>query len=273
MSSTLLSKRLLCALFLCLSCPLMADQVSDLTEVYTASGVPEQDRAPPTGIHGVLGAGLFNFKKIIGDADRKTVPLPIFVLTYGDRAYWSMGGGGVWFPSIDRSLRLGVGVKLHPGWKRNDDAMLAGMEDRGTSLDGSINLLWRTPVVNIGLNYYHDLLNVSDGSSVTLRLSHNFLLGPKFRVTPSAGWEWQSAELVDYYYGVRTSEALPSRPAYQGRGTVNMSLGVNGAYQMSREWSLLGGLHNTRLGDGIADSPIVPHRSTNLLFFGAGWHI
>jgi outer membrane protein len=272
MSSTMLGRRLLCALLLCHSYPLMADQVSDLTEVYTASGVPGQDRAPPPGFHGVLGAGLFNFKKIVGDADRKTVALPIVALTYGDQAYWSLGGGGVWLSSTDRSLRLGVGVKLHAGWKQNGDALLVGMEDRDASLDGSVNLMWRLPAVNIGLNYYHDLLDVSDGSSVTLRLSRNLWLDPRLRVTPSAGLAWQSAELVDYYYGVRAGEALPSRHAYEGRGTVNVSLGVTAAYLMSREWSLLGGLHITHLGNGIADSPIVPDPSTSLLFFGAGWH-
>ncbi|MEK6700589.1 MAG: MipA/OmpV family protein [Nitrospirota bacterium] len=263
---------LLCGVLLFICYPAYADTVSDLTEDYTAAGVPGQEQAAPSGFHGILGAGLFNVEKIVGDSDRKTVPLPLIIITYKDLAYWSLGGGGVWLlQSDDRSLKLGVGVKVRRGWKADDDPDLAGMADRHTSLDGSVNALWKTSVVNINASYYHDILNVSNGEAATLRLSRNFWIEPKFRLTPSVGVEWQSAKLVDYYYGVRPAEATANRLAYNGRDTVNVGAGLGGAYRLSPDWSLMGGVYTTHLGSGITDSPIVSHRFSTLVFFGAGW--
>ncbi|WP_169924103.1 MipA/OmpV family protein [Sulfurifustis variabilis] len=258
------------ALLLCCLChTALADRVADITEVYAAAGVPGQEREPPAGWRAVVGLGLASAEEVVGDGERRTLVLPVLLMTYDDWAYWSIAGGGVWIRSTDRSLHLGVGVKLHAGWRPEDDPLLAGMDRRDTSVDGSLNLLWKTPVVDVGLNYYRDLLDVSDGSFASLRLSRTFLVDPRIRLTPSLGVERQSDELVDYYYGVRPSEATSFRPAYDGRATVNVTLGLTGAYLLNRGWSLLGAFHATRFGDGVADSPIVPDRTSRLLFFGA----
>lgn len=263
---------LLCGVLLFVCFTAYADTASDLTEDYIAAGVPGREQAAPSGFHGVVGTGLFNFKKVAGDSDRKTVPLPLVLMIYKDWAYWSLGGGGVWLlQSDDHSMKFGVGVKAHAGWKPDEDPELAGMAERRTSLDGYINALWKTSVVNITASYYHDILNISNGEAATLRLSRNFWIDPKFKLTPSVGVEWQSAKLVDYSYGVQPAEAAANRPAYTGRDTVNVSAGLGGAYRINRSWSLLGGLYTTRFGSGIEDSPIVKDRVSTLVYFGAGW--
>ncbi len=249
-----------------------ADTATALTEVYVDTGVPTEQPLAPTGLHGILGAGLFNGERIIGDAHRRTILLPIVLMTYKDLAYWSIGGGGVWlYHSDDRSLKFGAGLKIHPGYRPDDDPELAGMEKRKSSIDGYLNALWQTSAVNIGVTYYHDVGRVSRSDAVTIRISHNFQITPDFRLTPSAGLEWESARLVDYYYGVRSSEALPNRPAYTGHETVNYGAGMMGAYRISRSWCLLAGLYATHLSDGISDSPIVTRRQTKVAYFGAGW--
>lgn len=261
-----------CVILLSAGSLAIADTVADLTEVYTDAGAPGLEYPAPTGIHGIIGAGLFNGERIIGDTRRRTVLLPIVLMTYQDRAYWSIGGGGLWlFQSDDHALKLGIGVKVHPGYRPDDNSDLAGMEPRSTSLDGFVNSLWKAPVINVGLRFYHDIGQVSQGDSITLRLSHNFIINPEFRLTPSLGVDWLNAKYVDYYYGVRQAEALPGRPAYTGRATVNVGVGVAGAYRVSRSWSFLGGLYSTHLGGGIEDSPIVTNRSSTLVYFGAGW--
>lgn len=261
-------------LLLCGNFPVYADSVADLTEEYTAAGVPDQEQPALSGFHGMVGAGLFNYKGTVGEEGRKNAFLPIVLMTYQDWAYWSVGGGGVWLiQSEDRSLKFGVGVKAHLGWKPDDDPLLAGMADRHTSLDGSVNVLWKTSLINVGVSYYKDIGNVSHGATATLRLSHNinFWIDPKLRLTPSVGVEWENARLVDYYAGVRQDEATPSRPVYAGHDTVNYTAGLGGSYRISRDWSLLGGVYATHFGDGIADSPIVQHRGSILVYFGGGW--
>jgi outer membrane protein len=115
------------------------------------------------------------------------------------------------------------------------------------------------------------MANVSDGTAVTLRFSRNFQIDPAFRLTPSISVEWLNAKYVDYYYGVRPAEALPNRPVYEGRDTVDIGAGVAGALRISLSWSLLGGLYGTRHGSGISDSPMVKQSFSTLVYFGAGW--
>jgi len=249
-----------------------ADTAADLTEDYTASGVPDREQDTPPAFHGIVGAGLFNYKKVVGDEGRRNIVLPIVLMTYKDRAYWSLGGGGVWLlQSEDRLLKFGVGVKARLGWRPDDDALLEGMSARRTSLDGSVNAMWKASLATVSMHYYTDIGNVSHGKAATMRLSHNLWANARLRLTPSVGVEWQNARLVDYYYGVRPDEATATRPVYAGHDTLNFNAGLAGAYWLGREWSLLGGVYATHYGDGIGDSPIVQHRGSGLAYFGAGW--
>jgi outer membrane protein len=249
-----------------------ADTNEEVTEVYTDTGVPTPDQNKSSGFHGILGAGLFTGQRIIGDDGRRTSLFPLILMRYKDIAYWSIGGGGVWLlRSDDRSLRFGAGVRIQGGWAPGDDPELAGMQKRKSSIDGYLNGVWRTPLVTVGVRYYHDIGNVSRSNAVNLRLSHNFKLNDDFRITPSFGATWDDAKRVDYYYGVRPEEALPDRPAYSGRDTTNLNAGLAGAFLLPRSWSLLGGVFTTRYGDGIVDSPIVTRRYATMVYFGAGW--
>jgi len=135
-----------------------ADSLTDLGEVYSTESLPGKTDAASSDFHGLLGAGLFNFQKIIGDNNRQTALLPIIILTYQDWAYWSIGGGGVWLlQSADRKLKLGVGLKVHRGYTEESDTVYAGMDTRKRSVDGSVNALWKTGIVNSSLHYYHDI--------------------------------------------------------------------------------------------------------------------
>lgn len=261
---------ILCSL--ALFSPVFADTIEEATEVYMDTGVPDSDQRVASEFHGILGGGLFSGRKTVGDDGVKTVPLPLVFITYKDIAYWSIGGGGVWLlKSDDHALKFGAGIRVQGGWKPDDDADLAGMERRKGSLDGYLNGKWRTPLVTVGVHYYHDLGDASRGGTASLRLSRGFRIGDGFWLTPSIGAAWLDSDRVDYYYGVKQTEALLSRPAYTGRDTLNFNAGLVGFYRLPRSWSLLGGVFATRYGSGIAHSPIVEHRWSPMAYFGAGW--
>ncbi len=266
---------LFCLLLLHIYCPAYADTATDLPEDYPAAGVmaPEKEEtAAPSGFHGLIGAGLFNYKRVVGDEDRRTVLLPLIMVTYQDWAYLRNSRGGVWLlQSDDRSLKFGAGIGLHAGWRPDDDPVLSGMANRHSSLDGSVNALWKTSIVNIGVSYYRDIGHVSDGEAADVRLSRSLWLTPQFRLIPGIRVLWQSARVVNYYYGVRPDEVTPGRPAYVGHDTVNYTASLGAESRISRDWSLLGGVLATHFGDGISDSPIVSHRGAITVFFGAGW--
>ncbi len=198
--------------------------------------------------------------------------LPFVLMRYEDWAYWSLTGGGVWLAqSDDHALRFGAGVRIHGGWRPDNDPNLEGMETRRTSLDGYLNAVWRTSLATIGIHYYHDVLDANRGDAASLRLSRRFRAGTDLWLTPSIGAEWQNSRRVDYYYGVRPEEALPDRPAYTGTETINTNGGLAAGYRLSQSWMLMGGVFLTRYGSGIVDSPIVARRYATTVYAGAGW--
>jgi MipA family protein len=259
-------------LLLCVCCLLHADEISDKNEVNTAATYSAQAQPSNTGLHAVLGAGVYVEQNMVGHNDVTVLPLPLIYFTYSDWADWSFGRGGVWLlQSSDHSLKLGVGMKLHFGWSPGDDSTLSGMSARSYSIDGAVNALWTTPLITVGASYYHDILNVSNGSSAVLRLSKTFWVTPGFRLTPIAGVEWQGAKLVNYYFGVQSQEVTASRPAYVGRDTINVGAGLEWSYRISKDWSFLGSIYTMRFGSGITNSPIVLRDFWTYTFFGIGW--
>ena len=249
-----------------------ADETADFAEPTAVTGTLAQELPEAKGLHGLLGAGVIGGMRIVGEKNEYVLPVPLVFLTYSDWAYWNFLSGGVWpVQSPDHSMRLGIGIKVRPGWRPGDDALLSGMSDRRTSIDGAVNALWKTPFVTVSASYYHDILGVYDGDSAMLRVSRSIQAGPRAVLIPALSVEWQSNRLVNYYYGVSDAEATTSRPAYQGHDTVNVRAGLFASYGITRSWSLLGGCNVTRLGDGVSDSPIVLNRYVTFGFLGAGW--
>jgi len=220
---------------------------------------------------GFLGAGTIALDHPV--ADRQAFVLPLVSVSYRDTVYWSLGQAGVWLlKSDDRSARLGLAVKARGGYDPEDYDGLVGMEKRHTSVEAGLNGKWWTRLVGLSFGYFTDVTDKSNGNSAQLGLSHSFRLSSKWSLTPSVGAEWLSDEVVNYYYGVRASEAIPGRPAYTGQSTVNLRGAMMVHYKMARAWSLFGGASITHLGTGMTDSPIIIQDNVAAVFVGAGWH-
>jgi outer membrane protein len=74
-----------------------------------------------------------------------------------------------------------------------------------------------------------------------------------------------SQDRVDYYYGVRESEATPTRPAYTGEATWNLDVNVTAILNFGPKWTLVALLNREGLGSGIKMSPIVERTSAYAL--------
>jgi hypothetical protein len=77
------------------------DSAGDLTEASVVAGVPAAEHVTPSGLHGVIGTGYFNFKKSVGESDFRTALIPFFIVIYKDRAYWGLGGSALLCQSGD----------------------------------------------------------------------------------------------------------------------------------------------------------------------------
>lgn len=252
--------------------PAWADALSNITDAYTVDGAPVQMEWATSGFHGALGAWLLNYQKNVGDSTRKTSLMPLVLITYQDWAYFGLGGGGVWLMQAeDHSVKFGVSIKGHRGYDPTDQLANTGTGERRRSIDGGINIVWRTDIVNVGANVYTDLGNASNGRSASLRFSHVFRVSQKLSLIPRVNAEWLDARVVDYYFGVPVPEATASLPPYSGRSTVNWGAGLNAGYRLSPPWTLLGGLNYTHFGSGIVDSPLVLNNHSTTVYLGAAW--
>ena len=78
-----------------------------------------------------------------------------------------------------------------------------------------------------------------------------------FFFKPAIGIEWQSDDMVDYYYGVKPSEATSYRAAYSGDDALNIPVTLDFYMGLSEEWLLVTSFKFNFLDDEITDSSIV----------------
>ncbi len=103
------------------------------------------------------------------------------------------------------------------------------------------------------------LLGGNKGERAKIGYSKSFEIAD-FSIEPRVSAEWLSNQFVDYYYGVRPSEALPGRPAYNGSTTVNISLGSTFTYALTKNQTIIMDLSVSHLGKSVVDSPLVGRR-------------
>lgn len=214
-----------------------------------------------------LGVAVISSPEPYVGADDETLVVPALSVTAGRFSFrgiaaaWQLGEWGDF--EAEALLRA-----RFSGYDAEDSPFLEGMEDRRKSADLGFALTWeRERRLGLRLTPAVDVLGRSDGVEVALDAFVPVRLGPA-RLEPRLGAAWQSADLVDYYYGVRPEEARPGRPAFRGEATVNATAGLFVFTPLSRRLLLQSFLRLERLGPEIEDSPIVAD-STALTAFAA----
>jgi outer membrane protein len=202
----------------------------------------------------VGGGGLIQVLPYAG-VDTKVYPAPV-VAYEGKRLYVRSAIVGY---RIISENGLMIGPQVEPrveGYKEDDSPFLSGMRDRNWSVDGGVNIEAATPVGLLGVSIVTDLLGRSCGQEVEFR--HLIMLPVLgFHLIPSGGVRWKSEKLVDYYYGVKPSEARPGRPAYQGEQAFDPFLRLVVRRKLTKHWSLFSDARYEWLASEITDSPIV----------------
>jgi outer membrane protein len=91
------------------------------------------------------------------------------------------------------------------------------------------------------------------------------LLQTDHSIVLSAGFTWKSAELVRYYYGI---DAF-----YEPGSALNPFIKLGYTRALSDRWSINAFVHYERLGDAVADSPLVAERDVTTFFAGATFKV
>jgi outer membrane protein len=226
----------------------------------------------PSGLQGTIGLGPIVVPEYVGSARMTAFPIPLLSLSYGETFFFDFDHGGVnLWGSEDRTVALSLVAFPRWGHSGSSGPRLAGMARRRDSIEGGPVLSWQTPLADFDLGYVHDLLGASRGGVLRLGASREILARGGLSLDLDLSVERLSARVTDYYFGVRPSEALPTRPAHAGSAGNELSLGISGSYRLTASNSLLFGAGVTRLNHGAASSPIVETRRAGMLWFGYAW--
>lgn len=147
------------------------------------------------------------------------------------------------------------------GFKADDSAFLSGLADRtGTLLlGGGLQFASRYGVLGATLGRG---VNASKGTRGELSYAYPIRTGA-LMIAPKIAAEVLDAKYVNHYFGVALGEATAFRPAYAGRRTVNLEVGVEAGYDIDRHHRLMAVAKHRKFGSAIADSPLLDKRSTS----------
>lgn len=127
---------------------------------------------------------------------------------------------------------------------------------------------WRNDLVDVSAEWLADVSGNSKGQRFTMGVERSWKVGQNISLTPRLAAIWQDDKYVDYYFGVRESEARIGRAAYDGKSGINTELGIRGNYMLNNHHSVFMDLKATSLSDEIKDSPLVDRSTENSVLFG-----
>jgi outer membrane protein len=105
------------------------------------------------------------------------------------------------------------------------------------------------------------------GAVASLQLSRTYRNGP-WSWAPRIGMEHLSSSYVDYYYGVRATEATPTRRAYAGKSSWSPEFGLLVIWRASPRQSLFANFNYERYSSEVRNSPLMNAKGIPQLVLG-----
>jgi outer membrane protein len=219
-----------------------------------------------------LGMGAVSSQQPYTDIDRDSEVIPLiyfeneYVRVFGPTAEIKLPGLDINDAhQLDFSI---VGEYDSSGYDDDDARILDGMSDRKGGFWAGVKVEWENDLANVSAQWLADVSGNSKGQRLSLGLERSWNFGEHIMLTPRLTATWQDKKYVDYYFGVRESEARLDRAAYDGKSGINTEFGVRGNYMFDKHHSVFLDVQATSLSDEIKDSPLVDSSSENSVLFG-----
>lgn len=146
-----------------------------------------------------------------------------------------------------------------------------GIDERKTHLMGGVEFTYFPHIFELVTSVSAEFGD--KGGHVNLRVSRPFYITPKFTIVPTVTYTHYTANFIDYYFGVDSSELnRPNnqniRETYDGKSAYRYGVGLLGNYKFTENISVTGFTGVTKLSDEITNSPIA---DKDIIFlFGTG---
>jgi outer membrane protein len=236
-------------------------------EKESGDGHSQIDRPPAViqdNLKWSLGAGVIASPRPYVGTGARVFPVPAIGLQY---KRWFVQGirGGYSVLQSDRFTANAFAQVRFRGLEPDDSPFLAGMEERKKSLDAGVEFIYSGRPLGFRASFLTDTLGRSNGQELSLLAVSGIPLGRRGIILFGIGPRWMSQSRVDYYFGVRDTEATASRPAYTADATWNLDINLSAVINLRSKWSLVALVNREGLGSSITDSPLVERSSAYAL--------
>jgi MipA family protein len=143
------------------------------------------------------------------------------------------------------------------------------LHERRMAALGGLEYSFQSEAVDIQLQALHELTDYYQGDELRIALSKTINFD-RSEVKLTLGANWQSDRSLDYFYGVRFTEA-PAQEYHPSSG-VTALMRFDWSYQLDAHWSLRFFTSYRRLGSAIADSPLTTSDNVVTAFAGGVYH-
>jgi MipA family protein len=234
-----------------------------LQSAWAAENEGEEEQA---GSQWGLGLGARVMQQAYRDIDAQNIVIPLII--YNGK-WISFNGGTLSLKLPDAgpvSFAL-VADLSRDGYEASDSIALTGMAEREDNLWLGGLVAWENRIANLSASWTSDVSGFSEGQKFSLSATRNFEYG-RFEFMPRLTTEWLDDKYVNYYYGVKTSEATTNRSFYAPESTVNIQAGFRTTFNVAPRKSLFLDLSVDSLGAEIKDSPIVDDSTVSRIALG-----
>lgn len=219
-----------------------------------------------------LGVGAISSQQPYTGIDRENMALPLiyfeneYVRVFGPNAELKLSQLEISdAQQLDFSL---VGQYDFSGYDADDARIFDGMSDRKSGFWAGVKVEWHNELADVRAEWLSDVSGNSKGQRFSLGLERTWTLGEHIMLTPQLTAIWQDKKYVDYYFGVRDSEARIDRAAYDGKSALNTEFGIRGNYMFDKRHSLFLDVKATSLASEIKNSPLVDRSTDSSVLFG-----
>lgn len=210
-----------------------------------------------------IGAGPYFQSEPYKGASTLVLPSPVIFFD-NSIVYARWSRFGVYFLGDKKEdYSWGFSLTVQPrtlGYKASDSDYLKGMSDRDSTLEGGLAFSAKYKKSSyIEIMLLGDMLHKYNSWVSRVEVGDEFKAG-HFTFYPSAIVLYQPKKFVDYYYGVKNSEATLNRPAYSPNGGFEFGVQTYIKYPLTNKLSIFFNLRADIIPSSAYNSPLVNNK-------------